>query len=63
MPGNAGVSRSAFIVRARDQFAAAYLENHEGGGQGLGGRHFNQGGRPTVVIGVTFQRDFSAGAM
>ena len=32
MPGNAGVSRSAFIVRVRDQFAAAYLENREGGG-------------------------------
>ena len=34
--------------------AAAYLENREEG-QGLGGRHFTQGGRPAVVIGGTFR--------
>ena len=32
---------------------AAYLEYREGGRQGLGGRHFTQGVRPTVVIGWT----------
>ena len=30
------------------------------GGQGLGGCHFTQGGRRTVVIGGTFRRDFSS---
>ena len=30
------------------------------GGGGLGGRHFTQGGRPTVVIGGTFWRNFSS---
>ena len=38
---------------------AAYLENREGGGQRLGGRHFTQGGRPTI-IGETFLRKFSS---
>ena len=40
--------------------AAAYLENREGGVSRLGGRHFTQGGRRTVVIGGTFQSDFSS---
>ena len=37
--------------------AAAYLENREEG-QGLGGRHFTQGGRPAVVIAGTFREKF-----
>ena len=41
-----------------DLRTAAYLENREGGGQGIGGRHFTQGGRSTVVIGGTFRRNF-----
>ena len=39
---------------------AAYLQNRVGGGQELGGRHFTQGGRPEVVIGGTFRRNFSS---
>ena len=41
-----------------DNDTSAYFENREGG-QGLGGRHFTQGGRPTVVNGGTFRRNFS----
>ena len=39
---------------------AAYLENREGGGQGLAGYHFTQGGRRTVVIGGIFGGIFRA---
>ena len=37
--------------------SAAYLENREGW-QGLGGRHFTQGRRPTVIIGGIFGGSF-----
>ena len=43
---------------APEALAAAYLENREGAGQGLGGRHFNHEGRRRVFIGGTFRRDF-----
>ena len=60
-------ARNARLRYSRPVIATAYrivyqqriwkIEN--GGGQGLGGRHFTQGGCPTVVIGGTFRRNFS----
>ena len=39
---------------------SVFKKSRRGGGQGLGGRHFTQGGRRTVVIGGTFGRNFSS---
>ena len=38
---------------------SSVFEKSRRGGQGLGARHFTQGGRRTVVIGGTFRRNFS----
>ena len=40
--------------------SSVFRKSRRGGGQGLGGRYFTQGGRLTVVIGETFRRDFSS---
>ena len=41
-------------------FSSVFKKSRIGGGQGLGGRRFTQGGRRTVVIGRTFRRDYSS---
>ena len=40
--------------------SSSVFRKSRGGGGGLGGRHFTQGGRRTEVIGGTFRRDFSS---